>query len=99
MTSPPPPRTLLPKAGRRSFLLSLTSLGAGLVLPGHRLKAENRTESSYRFRTPDCEVRMNVQFLANASTEGFHFRDRLGKPALFLFSHGGEGPGRPGGFV
>ena len=93
MASPPQARTLLPKPGRRFFLLSLTSLGAGLVLPGHGLKAENRTESSYRFRTPDCEVRMNVQFLANSSTEGFHFRDRLANHAFCLSANGEEGQG------
>jgi hypothetical protein len=93
MPSPPRPRTLLPKPGRRFFLLSLTSLGAGAVLLGHGLKAENRTESSYRFRTPEWEVRMSVQFLANSSTEGFHFRDRLANRAFCLSANGEEGPG------
>jgi hypothetical protein len=93
MTSLPQARTFLPKPDRRFFLLSLSSLGAGLVLPHHGLKAENRSEPSYRFRTPECEVRMSVQFIANSSTEGFHFRDRLANRSFCLSANGGEGQG------
>src|ERR1700732_1843005 len=93
MASPPPVRSSLPKPDRRFFLLSLTSLGAGLMLPKHGLKAENRSEPSYRFRTPECEVRMSVQFLANSSTEGFHFRDRLTNRSFCLSANGKEDHG------
>src|ERR1700733_914421 len=80
MASPPQARTFLTTPDRRFFLSWLTSLGTGLVLTKHGLKGENRSEPSYRFRTPECEVRMSVQFLANSSIEGFHFRDRLTNP-------------------
>jgi hypothetical protein len=93
MGSPRQARTFLPKPDRRFFLWSLTSLGAGLVLPNHGLKAENRSEPSYRFRTPECEVRMSVQFLANSSSEGFHFRDRLANRSYCLSANGEEGQG------
>ena len=57
------------------------------------MKAENRSEPSYHFRTPDCEVRMSVQFVANASTEGFHFRDRLTNRTFCLSARGEEDHG------
>jgi hypothetical protein len=93
MASTPQARAFLPRPDRRFFLWSLTSLGAGLGLTNNRLKAENRSESSYRFRTPECEVRMNVQFLANSSTEGFRFRDRLTNRTFCLSANGEESHG------
>ena len=84
MTSTPQTRP-----NRRFFLWSLASLGIGLGPTNRGLKAENRSEPNYRFRTPECEVRMSVQFLANASTEGFRFRDRLTN-RTFCLSAGGE---------
>jgi hypothetical protein len=89
MASPPQARTFLPKPDRRFFLSGLASL----VLTKDGLKAENRSEPSYRFRTPECEVRMSVQFLANASTEGFHFRDRLTNRTFCLSANGREDHG------
>jgi hypothetical protein len=93
MAAHPQARAFLPRPDRRFFLKSLTSLGAGLGLTSHGLKAENRSESSYRFRTPECEVRMSVQFLANSSTEGFHFRDRLTNRTFCLSANGEENQG------
>jgi hypothetical protein len=93
MAAPPQARAFLPRPDRRFFLWSLTSLGAGLGLTNHGLKAENRSEPSYRFRTPECEVRMSVQFLANSSTEGFHFRDRLTNRTFCLSANGDENHG------
>jgi hypothetical protein len=72
-----PPKTFLQNPDRRFFLWSLTSFGTSLGLTPGLLGSEKRSESSYRFLTPECEVRMSVQFLANSSTEGFHFRDTL----------------------
>jgi hypothetical protein len=86
-------KALLIRPDRRFFLWWLTSLGAALGLPHHGLKAEGRSESSYRFRTPECEVRMSVQFLANSSTEGFHFRDRLTNRSFCLSANGREDHG------
>jgi hypothetical protein len=84
-----------PQAGpnRRLFLWSLASLGAGLGLTNRGLKAENRSEPNYHFRTPECEVRMSVQFLANSSTEGFRFRDRLTNRTFCLSARGEEDHG------
>jgi hypothetical protein len=93
MAAPPQASALLPRPDRRFFLWSLTSLGAGLGLTNHEMKAENRSEPSYRFRTPECEVRMSVQFLANSSTEGFHFRDRLTNRTFCLSANGEENQG------
>ena len=93
MASTPQARLLLPRPDRRFFLWSLASLGAGLGLTNHELKAENRSEPSYHFRTPECEVRMNVQFLANSSSEGFRFRDRLTNRAFCLSANGEENHG------
>src|SRR3984885_1009576 len=93
MASTPQARLFLPRPDRRFFLWSLASLGAGLGLTNHGLKAEKRSEPSYRFRTPECEVRMSVQFLANSSTEGFHFRDRLTNRTFCLSANGEENQG------
>jgi hypothetical protein len=93
MASPPDARAFLAKPDRRFFLSWLASFGAGLGLTNHELKAENRSEPSYRFRTPECEVRMSVQFLANSSTEGFHFRDRLTNRSFCLSANGKEDHG------
>ena len=93
MAAPPQTRTFLAKPDRRFFLCSLTSVGAALVLTNHGLEAETRSEPSYRFRTPECEVRMSVQFLANSSIEGFHFRDRLTNRSFCLSANGEEDQG------
>jgi hypothetical protein len=93
MASTPQARSFLPRPDRRFFLRSLASLGAGLGLTNHGLRAENRSEPSYRFRTPECDVRMSVQFLVNASTEGFHFRDRLTNRTFCLSARGEEDHG------
>jgi hypothetical protein len=93
MASPRLVTAFLPKPDRRFFLSSLISLGAGLGLTEHGLKAEKRSEPSYRFRTPECEVRMSVQFLVNSATEGFHFRDRLTNRSFCLSANGEENRG------
>jgi hypothetical protein len=84
-----PPQTFLKKPDRRYFLWSL----AGLGLSPKLLQSEKRSETSYRFLTTECEVRMSVQFLANSSTEGFHFRDRLTNRAFCLSANGEENQG------
>jgi hypothetical protein len=93
MALTPQPRSFLPRPDRRFFLRSLAGLGAGVGMNHHGLKAENRSEASYRFRTPECDVRMSVQFLANASTEGFRFRDRLTDRTFCLSAKGDEDHG------
>jgi hypothetical protein len=80
------PKTFLQNPDRRYFLWSL----AGLGLSPQLLQSENRSDASFRFLTAECEVRMSVQFLANSSTEGFHFRDRLTNRAFCLSANGEE---------
>jgi hypothetical protein len=89
MAAPANSRPFLPNPDRRFFLWSLASLG----LTTKRLRSEKLSEPSYRFLTPECEVRMSVQFLANSSTESFHFRDRLTNRAFCLSADGKENRG------
>ncbi len=84
-----PAKTFLQSPDRRYFLWSL----AGLGLSPKLLRSEKRSDASYRFLTAECEVRMSVQFLANSSTEGFHFRDRLTNRAFCLSANGEENRG------
>ncbi len=72
---------------RRCFLWSLTSFG---LTPNLFKSEKQQSESKYRFLTPDCEVHMSVQFLANASAEGFRFRDTLTNRAFCLSANGEE---------
>jgi hypothetical protein len=83
----------LQNPGRRCFLWSLTTLGVSLGLTPKTLRSEKLSQPSYRFLTPECEVRMSVQFLANSSREGFHFRDRLTDRAFCLSANGEENRG------
>jgi hypothetical protein len=93
MTAPPKTGAFLQNPDRRFFLWSLTSFGTSLGLTPGLLGSEKRSEPSYRFLTPECEVRMSVQFLANSSTEGFHFRDTLNNRAFCLSANGEENRG------
>ncbi len=81
-----PSRTRLPlqKPDRRSFLLSLASLGFPSRLP----KPEKQSEQVYRFLTPVCEVRMSVQYFARSSTSSFRFRDDLTNRTFCLSANG-----------
>jgi hypothetical protein len=84
-----PTKPSLQNPDRRFFLWSLTSLGLTTKI----LRSENRSEATYRFSTPECEVRMSVQFLQNSSTDGFHFRDRLTNHRSCFSATGEEGHG------
>ena len=92
MASPFQANRFLPKPDRRFFLSSLIGLGAGLGLTTQELHAGKRPETSYHFRTSECEVRMDVQFLTNA-TGGFRFRDRLTNRSFCLSARGEEDHG------
>ena len=89
MAAPERTMSFLQNQDRRSFLWSLTSFG----LTPNFLKSENHSEPNYHFLTPDCEVRMSVQFLANASTESFRFRDTLTNRTFCLSADGEENRG------
>jgi hypothetical protein len=75
-----------PTPNRRSFLWALASLG----LTARTLKAEKLSDPVYRFLTPECEVRMSVQYFANSIAKGFRFRDRLTNRAFCLSANGEE---------
>lgn len=72
---------------RRSFLWSLASFG----LTGKPKKPEKKTETVYRFLTPECEVRMSVEFFDSSSIHGFHFRELLTNRSFCLSGKGDTG--------
>jgi hypothetical protein len=82
-------RGFLPNPDRRIFLWSLASLG----LTPKILKSEKRSEPTYRFLTPECEVRMSVQYFPNSSTDSFRFRDDLTNRTFCLSPNGEEDRG------
>jgi hypothetical protein len=87
------PNISLQKPDRRLFLRSLAGFGTTLGLTPTLMGSEKRSEPSYRFLTPEGEVRMSVQFFANSSTEGFHFRDTSTNRAFCLSANGEEDHG------
>jgi uncharacterized protein YlaI len=86
MAALPNTTPLLQRTDRRFFLWSLASFG----LATKTRKSEKRSEPVYRFLTPECEVRMSVQYFANSSTGSFRFRDRLTNRAFCLSANGEE---------
>ena len=76
----------LPKTDRRSFLWSL----AGLGVTTKARKSEKPGESKYCFLTPECEVRMTVQYFANPSTNSFRFRDNQTNRRFCLSADGAK---------
>jgi hypothetical protein len=79
-------RSLSHTPGRRSFLFSF--LGFGLV-PKSR-KSEKNAEPIFRFLTPECEIRMSVEYFSGPSAGSFRFRDSLTNRAFCLSSDGTE---------
>lgn len=71
---------------RRSFLWGMASLG----LTARTEKSKEKSETVYRFLTPECEVAMSVEYFGNARSEGFRFRDRLTNRAFCLSATGEE---------
>ncbi len=84
MAAPSKSRSFLPNPDRRVFLWSL----AGLGLTTQISEAEKQSEPVYRFLTPECEVRMSVQYFGKSSTNGFRFRDHLTNRAFCLSADG-----------
>ena len=70
----------LQKPDRRSFLWSL----AGLGVTTKTRNSEKPGKSLYRLLTPECEVRMTVQYFAKPLTNSFRFRDDR-RTAAFVF--------------
>jgi hypothetical protein len=84
MAGLPKSRSFLPNPDRRVFLWSL----AGLGLTTQISNAEKQSERVHRFLTPECEVRMSVQYFGKSSTNGFRFRDQLANRAFCLSANG-----------
>ena len=71
---------------RRSFLWSLASFG----LASKARKSAKQSETVYRFLTPECEVRMTVEYFENSQTKSLRFRERLSNRAFCLSASGEE---------
>jgi len=83
----------LPKPGRRAFLRSLATVGAsaGLATKALAWKPE-ASETVYRIRTPECEVRMSVEYFGNSEVSALRFRDSMNQRALCLSANGEADP-------
>jgi hypothetical protein len=84
MAGLPKSKSFLLNPDRRVFLWSLAGLGLSTQIS----KAEKQSERVYRFLTPQCEVRMSVQYFGKSSTNGFSFRDQLTNRAFCLSADG-----------
>ena len=73
---------------RRSLLVSLA--GAALATKALAWKSENDAENVRRFMTPECEIKMSVEYFANAAADSFRFRDSLTNRAFCLSPNGEE---------
>jgi hypothetical protein len=80
----------LQKVGRRSFLWTLASVS--LATKALALKSEKESEIVYRIRTPECEVRMSVEYFGNPETNSLRFRDSLTQRAFCITANGDEDP-------
>jgi hypothetical protein len=87
MAALPNTSAFLQDLDRRSFLWSLASFG----LTAKTRKTEKQAETVFRFVTPECEVRMSVEFFDSSSINGFHFRDLVTNRGFCLSSKGDEG--------
>ena len=59
--------------GRRSFLFSFAGFG---LAPKSR-KPDKNPEPVFRFLTPECEIRMSVQYFDHSALNNLRFRDSL----------------------
>jgi hypothetical protein len=78
------------KPNRRSFLWSLGTVGAsvGLTTKAFAFKSDKESETVYRIRTPECEVRMSVEYFGSSEISRLRFRDSLTQRAFCLSSNG-----------
>jgi hypothetical protein len=84
MAALPKSRSFLPNPDRRMFLWSLAGLGLATQIS----QAEKQSDLMYRFLTPECEVRMTVQYFGKSSTNGLRFRDHQTNRAFCLSANG-----------
>ena len=83
-----PLQSPLPNPDRRSFLGSLVSVGLGSK--ALLFKSEKESETVYRIQTPECEVRMSVEYFGNSEVNSLRFRDFLTKRAFCVAPNGEE---------
>jgi hypothetical protein len=76
---------------RRSFLCSLASMG--FAAKAFAFKPKQESEAVYRFLTPECEVRMSVEYFGNSEANSLRFRDSLTSRAFCLSADGQENRG------
>jgi hypothetical protein len=74
--------------GRRSFLFSFAGFG---LAPKSR-KSEKNPEPIYRFLTPDCEIRMSIQYFDDSALNNLRFRDSLTNRVSCVTSDGKSDP-------
>jgi hypothetical protein len=85
MAALPNPNSAFGRPTRRSFFSSLLAFGlAAKATPSERVP-----ETAYRFFTPECEVRMSVEYYAR-STGPFRFRENLTNRAFCLDGNGAQ---------
>jgi hypothetical protein len=80
---------------RRSFLCSLATVGttAALSTTAFAFKSDKNSETDYRIRTPECEVRMSVEYFGSSDPKSspagsLRFRDSLTQRTFCLSSSG-----------
>jgi hypothetical protein len=74
--------------GRRSFLFSFAGFG---IAPKSR-KPEKNPEPIFRFLTPECEIRMSVQYFDSSALSNLRFRDSLTNRVSCVSSDGKSDP-------
>ena len=74
--------------GRRSFLFSFAAFGLG---PTSR-KPEKNPEHIFRFLTPECEIRMSVQYFDNSTVSNLRFRDSITSRVSCISTDGNSDP-------
>src|ERR1700748_1912234 len=77
-----------PSLGRRSFLFSFAGFG---LAPKSR-KSEKNSEPIFRFLTPECEIRMSVQYFDNSALSNLRFRDSITNHVSCISSEGNSDP-------
>jgi hypothetical protein len=74
--------------GRRSFLFS----AAGFGLTPKSRKPEKNPQPFFRFLTPECEIRMSIQYFDSSAVSSLRFRDSLTNRISCVSSDGKSDP-------
>ena len=76
-------------SNRRLFLW--TAAGGLAASSAGAARLPHRTETVYRFSTPECDGQVSVRFFDKCTTDGFWFDERLSNRAFCLSGKGEEG--------